>query len=74
MEKATMVLRTFTRTGLIGLSIFIALNAFAWLVLAKPAAEPFSEDWWSEWFPAGIVFFVFLCTGLGYSLFKRPSS
>ena len=74
MDKATVVPKTLTRVGVIGLSIFILLNAFAWLVLSKPAAEPFSEDWWSEWSPVGVVFLAQLCVGLAYSRFRPAPS
>ena len=59
------------RVGLIGIAIFIALNTFAVLVLQNPAAQPFSSDWWSQWFPAVLVFLVLLAAGLAVSHRKR---
>lgn len=61
------------RVGLIGIAIFIGINAFAVLVLAKPAAQPFSDDWWSQWFPSVVVFLVLLAAGIVLSRRKRPS-
>lgn len=63
-----------TRLGLIGIALFIALNAFAVFVLEKPSAQPFSTDWWSQWFPVALVFLVLLLVGVARSLRMHPSS
>ena len=52
------------RVGSIGIAIFIGLNTFAVLVLQKPAAQPFSSAWWTQWFPALVVFLVLFAAGL----------
>lgn len=52
------------RTGLIGLSITLALNLFGFLVLRQAAARFLSHDWWSVWFPSFIVWFGIAMTGL----------
>ena len=67
-------MRYFTAIGIIGIAIFVALNAFAVLVLEKASAQPFSSEWWSQWFPSGVVWLVFLTIGAARWLFKRFSS
>lgn len=56
--------RRFLRIGLVGIAVFVALNAFAYLVLGQAAAIPFSKLWWSSWFPALLPFFVFAVVGV----------
>jgi len=72
-------MRYFLTIGITGIAIFIALNAFAVLVLERASAQPFSSEWWSQWFPAGVVWLVFLIIGgarwfLGRSSPKRNAA
>ncbi len=65
---------TVSEVALIGLAIFVALDAFALLALGKASAEPFTRAWWSEWFPAGVVWLVLLGVGGARWLGKRSRS
>ena len=56
------------RVGSIGIALFLGLNALAVFVLEKPAADPFSTHWWSQWFPAVLVFLVLFAVGAALSL------
>ena len=49
--------------GIMGTLIALLGNIFAIFVLDKPAATFFSSDWWSQWFPAYIVWPTFLILG-----------
>jgi hypothetical protein len=53
------------RVGVIGLSITLAINLFGLLVLRQAAAQFFTGDWWSVWFPSFIVWLVMTIIGLG---------
>jgi hypothetical protein len=53
------------RVGAIGLSITLAINLFGLLVLRQAAAQFFTHDWWSVWFPSFIVWLVITIIGLG---------
>lgn len=59
--------------GLFGLSIVFIVNLFGIFALKQVAAEFFSNQWWSTWFPAYIVWLVFLIIGIGTS-YKKVSS
>ena len=67
-------MRYFGTIGVTGMAIFVALNVYAVLVLEKTSAQPFSNEWWSQWFPAGVVWLVFLSIGGARWFFKRSSS
>ena len=56
-------MKPFKATGLLGLAITIALNLIALLLFKKASAEFFSDKWWSDWFPAYIVWLVFTTIG-----------
>ena len=66
-------MNTFTIIGLTGLVIQLAINGTAWLVLKKPEAEFFAGDWWTYWFPAYVVWGVFLTVGLAQAGKKKPA-
>lgn len=51
------------RSGTIGAIILPLLNAFGYFVMHQPAAVPFSEKWWSTWFPVYAVCLVLLVYG-----------
>ncbi len=53
------------RLGVIGSSITLAINLFGLLVLKQAAAQFFTDDWWSVWFPSFIVWLVMTIIGLG---------
>ncbi len=53
------------RLGLIGSSITLATNLFGLLVLRQTAAEFFTDDWWSNWFPTFAVWLGITIVGLG---------
>jgi len=55
--------KTIRSVGLVGLAIVIAVNFVALLLLKKPSAEFFSDNWWLDWFPAYIVWLV--CSIIG---------
>ena len=52
--------RTWRTMGLIGLAVQTAINL---VVLALKRTELFSEQWWSDFFPGYMVWFVFAMIG-----------
>lgn len=66
-------MNTTVKIGAIGLSITLALNIFALLVLEQDAARFFTGEWWSVWFPASIVWLVMTIVGLGRGRVSSPS-
>jgi hypothetical protein len=50
--------------GVVGFVIVLALNCYANIFLAQPAAIPFQSSWYSTWFPNYIIWFVFLSIGI----------
>ncbi len=62
------------RLGLIGFGISLLVNLAGVFVFKKPAAEFFSDDWWSTWFPSHVVWLVFLITGLGMQLSRKDKN
>lgn len=52
--------RIFSVICATGFSIVLLLNVVASFVLGKPESIYFSSDWWSQWFPAYIVWLAFL--------------
>ncbi len=62
-----MFLNYFVKMGSIGLLVVLVLNLFNQYVL-----EVGTGTWWSVWFPAYIVWFVFLAIGVGLSRRKNP--
>lgn len=50
--------------GSIGLVIVVLLNGYAFFVKAQPAAVLFSGYWWASWFPAYLIWLVFIVAGL----------
>ena len=52
--------RTFLTMGLIGLAVQTAINL---VVFALRRTEFFSEQWWSDFFPGYLVWFVFAVIG-----------
>ncbi len=59
----------FVKMGSIGLVVVLALNLFNQYVLGVGTGA-----WWSVWFPAYIVWFVFLAIGLGLSKKEEPKT
>jgi hypothetical protein len=59
------------RSGLIGVAILVPLNAIGYFVMHQPAAVPFSEQWWSTWFPVWGVCAVLLVYGAVATLRRR---
>ena len=64
-------MNSILRLGVIGASITLALNLFALLVLRKPAAQLFSDNWWSTWFPSFAVWLCITVVGVGRHRFGR---
>ena len=56
-------MNSFKAIRKVGLAILIAMNFVALLMLKKPSAEFFSDNWWSDWFPAYIVWLVCIIVG-----------
>ena len=56
------------KLGLIGFGISLILNLLGIFVFKTSAAELFSDDWWSAWFPSHLVWLVFLIIGIGRQL------
>ena len=59
--------KTYSRyalIGLIGLGIQVAVNLVVWLASKNSAAEFFSQQWWSTWFPGYPVWLIFIVIGL----------
>ena len=52
--------RTFRTMGLVGLAVQLVINL---AVLALKKTEFFSEQWWSDFFPGYLVWFVFAVIG-----------
>lgn len=52
------------RLGLIGASITLAVNLFGLLILRQAAAQFFTQDWWSVWFPSFVVWLGIAIVGL----------
>ena len=50
--------------GLIGLGVTLLVNLLGIYVFPKPAAELFTADWWSAWFPPYSVWIVFTVVGM----------
>ncbi len=53
--------RTLRISGLIGLAVQLVINL---VVLALGKTVFFSEQWWSDFFPGYVVWFVFAVIGL----------
>jgi len=62
------------RLGLIGFGITLVLNLLGIFVFQKPAAEFFSSDWWSTWFPSLVVWLVILVSGIGLELSRKDKN
>lgn len=62
------------RLGLIGFGISLTVNLLGIFVFKKPAAEFFSADWWSSWFPSHVVWLVFLISGIGFQLSRKDKN
>jgi hypothetical protein len=58
-------MKTYRTIGLIGLAIEVVINLVAQFAFKRSAAEFFSEQWWSSWFPSYIVWLVFI--GVGFA-------
>ncbi len=58
----------FLYTGLIGFVITLLVNALGILVLRRPTAEFFADDWWSTWFPLYAVWIALSIAGIGRKL------
>jgi len=52
--------------GSVGFAITIVLNVVAWLALDKNNSIPFTDAWFSDWFPNIAIWFSFLLAGIGY--------
>ena len=50
--------------GVIGFTGNLILNLLTLFVLHRPAAVFFSEQWYGDWFPLYMVWFVFMVAGL----------
>jgi len=59
------------KVGVIGLSTTLAINLFGLFVLRQAAAQFFTGDWWSVWFPSFIVWLVMTTIGLGRQRFDK---
>jgi hypothetical protein len=59
--------------GLVGLGIQLVLNLLGLFVFHKAAAVFFTDEWWSSWFPALLVWIVFIIAGIGIRLTSKPS-
>lgn len=57
--------RHHVKLGVIGLSITLAINLFGLLVLRQAAAQFFTGDWWSVWFPSYLAWLVVTLIGVG---------
>lgn len=58
----------FSVVGITGLGIVLALNLVGISLLNQPAANFFSERWWSDWFPAYTAWPVMLTIGVYFWL------
>jgi hypothetical protein len=58
--------------GLFGLTLTIVLNLVALLLLKKASATFFQDKWWSDWFPAYIVWLTFAIIGFAKYCRKKP--
>ena len=68
MNSATKKLsKMFIISGIVGLSVHVALNLIAIFILKKPEATYFTNEWFSTWFPSLVVWPVLLISGLGLS-------
>ena len=47
-------------TAIVGLSINIALNLYAYLHIDPISSSPLEEGWWSIWLPSYLVWMLFL--------------
>lgn len=54
--------RNFRTIGLIGLATQLVINLIVLLVFKR--TEFFSEQWWSDFFPGYLVWFVFAVIGV----------
>lgn len=61
---------TMLNVGLMGLGIHLCLNLLGFFVFHRAAAVPFTEEWWSTWFPSLLAWVAIFLTGLGTRLFK----
>ena len=50
--------------GAIGLLGVLVMNLAEWILMDVPAAEPFSDGWWTGWLPGYAFLSVFLLVGL----------
>jgi len=52
------------RIGLIGVAGTLVLNLAGLLLLKKPAAQFFTDGWWSTWFPCYAVWLALMIVGM----------
>jgi uncharacterized membrane protein len=72
-KRDMQAMNTFTKMGLIGLSAQALINVVALLLFKKDAAQFFTDQWWSLWFPTYTVWLVFLIVGLAGGGQKKSS-
>jgi hypothetical protein len=58
--------------GLIGLTLTIILNLVAVFVLKQASAAFFSNNWWSDWFPAYLLWLTFAIIGFAMYCRQKP--
>jgi hypothetical protein len=63
--------RQFAITGLIGLTLGLALNLLALTVFRRHSAVYFSLAWWNAWFPNYVVWSTFTVIGFASRFWDR---
>jgi hypothetical protein len=58
--------------GLFGLTLTIILNLVAVLALKWASAGFFSDKWWSDWFPAYLVWMTLAIIGFAKYCRQKP--
>ena len=62
------------KIGLIGFVIVLFINLIGLFLLQKSTPEFFSDGWWSSWFPAYIVWFIFIAMGIAQKFTDKDKS
>ena len=57
--------------GIVGISITIPLNLIGHYILHQPAAQIFSNGWWSTWFTSHMIWVSLGLAGLGQMFSER---
>jgi len=57
-------LNYFLYIGLLGFIVVFCMNLFSLYIIKKESAIFLNKNWYSDWFPNYIVWFVFIIIGL----------